>query len=1424
MLFPAAKLGDMVIGLDIHKGLIPAPPSPVPVPGPPLPYPYIGSLFLWLSPQWPSTNVFVNGMPAATVGTKGYSLHVPPIPPHILTPPLQLLSWKWYLQNLLTVVIATNFQIIIGTVRGMIDHAIKGQKVPSAWQSYLSTIEGMHNWSTLFQALMPPAVLPIAEGNSAIGSPTVTVNGAPMAMVGPLFACSCSEIPIVPNAGVMGGGNVMVGITFTDLLMQFAWNAVTDASKFLAGKIVEKIKCKIGLEPIDLVSGCNFEDKTDFELPGPIPFSWVRAYRNLRNDDGPLGFCWTHEYHRYLAAREDGFDYVDSEGMHYALPFLPNIGDTYFHPTAFLQFSRLSETIYRIQTKDNILYSFEFPNLSPRAFLMSVADLNGNEIRFSYNKERRLNQIRDSASRSIAVEYNGERRIARLRLTGDSQEEANNILVAYEYDSHGNLSKVIDAAGNTYIYEYDDNHWMTKKTDRNGYSFHYEYNPIGQCIKSYGDDGLYSGEMQYYLLARTTLFKIPNGSMQTYKYNELNLITGVIDAYGNVSVFNYDRMGNLDSEIDPNDNVRRLAYDERGNIVEEMDFQGRTTQRKWNELNLKIEETNAAGATRKWLHDERGNLVEETDALGAVTQHRYNERGWRIETREPSGDVKRFGYFSSGLLRAVRDQSGRVLERFKYDILGNLVRQEVNGQITRFKYDKLSRLIEIEHPNESRERRTYDAESNLTAHQDAQGRIWRYRYSSWNKLTEETDPLGHTTKYGYNRADELESVTDPGGTLTQYEYDLNDRLARVIRHGTLKETYLRDRAGTVVGKLSQEGQSLVSIEVGEGNRVAAKRYGSRGPSRFEYDEAGRPCSAERNGFVVSLKYDALDRPIEQNWNNDFVKYGYDEQGRFSKIAWSEGAECIFEFDKKEGGLKLTDPSGGVHEIFGIGGQLQAHLLPNGLTELRSLDLDGRLIELSIRRRAGEERPIVFRRKYRYDAAGNLVEIQDGLSRQHANFSYDTLGKLIGVAHSEGLIRKIAYDAAGNPYATPNSEVPAGNRLRRVGEMRYDYDERGNVVRRERDREAVRLAYDESDSLIETETSQKVRTAYGYDAFDKRAWKQTGSQRTEFHWNVHRLCREIRDENSRRIYVYLSPDENAPAMFVDLKRESGGEWQKKSYYIHQDGIGTPIAVSDESGEIVWSLETEPFGQARVNDPLGLDFNLRAPGQYFDTETGLCYNGYRIYDPETNRFLQPDPLGLAGNMNLYAYPANPLQQTDPLGLSTGCGGGKGKPEEEQGKPTAEGTPPAPKSLKQLPKFRGRTPKEIRQMLKEAGWTKVSEGDGLEKSEIWYGPQEGGSQQAVRIDDGGHPSQRGKSGSVPHVHREQVPAEHAEKYKNAYVPEAQTLNDNNQVVPKPATNPNSTDPADRKAWRDWGKQTHNPTAQEPVTPSNPAYYEDM
>ena len=103
-----------------------------------------------------------------------------------------------------------------------------------------------------------------------------------------------------------------------------------------------------------------------------------------------------------------------------------------------------------------------------------------------------------------------------------------------------------------------------------------------------------------------------------------------------------------------------------------------------------------------------------------------------------------------------------------------------------------------------------------------------------------------------------------------------------------------------------------------------------------------------------------------------------------------------------------------------------------------------------------------------------------------------------------------------------------------------------------------------------------------------------------------------------------------------------------YFYQLDQLGTPLSLTDSDNNIVWQANYSVFGKATVtvntiNNP------IRFQGQYYDSESGLHYNHFRYYDPQTGRFISQDPIGLLGGINHYQYAPNHINWIDPLGLS-------------------------------------------------------------------------------------------------------------------------------------------------------------------------------
>jgi RHS repeat-associated protein len=192
--------------------------------------------------------------------------------------------------------------------------------------------------------------------------------------------------------------------------------------------------------------------------------------------------------------------------------------------------------------------------------------------------------------------------------------------------------------------------------------------------------------------------------------------------------------------------------------------------------------------------------------------------------------------------------------------------------------------------------------------------------------------------------------------------------------------------------------------------------------------------------------------------------------------------------------------------------------------------------------------------------------------------------------------------------------------------------------------------------------------YAYDGENRRVLKVSAQGRIYYFYDLSgRLLTEmmIGDPSTSaegKDYVYL-PD--APLARVDwslvdvthpcpplvLNCEPDVELSESDalFYYHTDHLGTPIAMTDGSSALVWKAEYFPFGgmySASTGD------NLRFPGQYFDQETGLHQNWFRDYQPKTGRYLEADPVGQFGGINLYAYALeNPVEFFDLLGLVEG-----------------------------------------------------------------------------------------------------------------------------------------------------------------------------
>lgn len=140
-------------------------------------------------------------------------------------------------------------------------------------------------------------------------------------------------------------------------------------------------------------------------------------------------------------------------------------------------------------------------------------------------------------------------------------------------------------------------------------------------------------------------------------------------------------------------------------------------------------------------------------------------------------------------------------------------------------------------------------------------------------------------------------------------------------------------------------------------------------------------------------------------------------------------------------------------------------------------------------------------------------------------------------------------------------------------------------------------------------------------------------------------REQQSSPVEREWVYL---EGLPVAQFENRYTTGGTFlMSQVTYLHPDHLGTPRSGTDSTSTTVWRWAGDGFG---LGEPTGSrTVPLRFPGQIYSGNSTWHLNYFRTYDARVGRYLESDPIGIAGGTNTYGYVAqNPLATSDPLGL--------------------------------------------------------------------------------------------------------------------------------------------------------------------------------
>ena len=1210
-------------------------------------------------------------MPAVTVGAKSISCHFP-TPPGVfwVRPPTCFM--KWFLTHVGTVALGTIFSTLTAAAGAMLGVQVPTTRQPTGelppqdngnfWQNVQAQLASM-NWMTLFKSLLPPVILPVAEANISMGSPTVTVNGAPLAYIGPLTSGSCSDLPMVPNANTMGFSNVMVGITVKEMLMQFAWNAINGITGILASKAASRAAGCVTGEPIDICTGAVVEDPIDFIIPGPIPFEWVRHYTNVFLKNDSMGWCWTHEYHRYLDINEKHIKYHDEEGRIIQFPRLTESDPVFENKRENMIFRRISEEEYELQRGNAPLMVFNVNTFAPKAMMTEMHTLTGSSMKFIYDKQLHLVSIIDSGNRTYSLKYDNSGRITSIRCVKDSYENDVNIfLIGYEYDKRGDLVAVIDAAGSREQYKYGDEHRMTRRTNKLDYSFHYEYNKSGQCVKSYGDDDLYHVELEYLPSVNMTRVTEPLGGLYIYRFNENSLVTQIIDPYGHGQMFSYDKESNPEAFVDENGDMTMYEYDSSHHKTLETNPNLQEASWKYDNCGRELGKTDTAGNSTSKKYDEKGNCIEEKAPDSSVTYYEYDSLGRKITAIYPDDSILRYKYGPHSLPIALLDGDYNVIEEYEYDALGNCTAVIADGKTTSLHYDSTRRLINVEYPDGTKEKQSYDVEDNILSYTNRLGYTWHSKFGSWNKLLEEIDPQGNKTRYSYNKWDTVDSIIDPNKNMLTFLHDQCNRCTDIKENGNVKESFEYEPAGNVIKCCGPDGKPTLQFIRGKGGQVEKEVLADGKEIVYTYNETGKMASAQSTDFEQEREYDSNGRVAVERYNGNETKFTYSKCGIQESTNFSEEIKIKRFFDAENNELVITDPLGHEHRLQYNNEQCVNRTTSWGLSEKKDIDDEGRIITNKITATNNYYKDTLRTRSYDYNAEDELTQLND--SRLGYRFyGYDRASRLVEISEGSHVSElRYHYDAAGNLMRLPDgrsTKIQQGNRLVHAGNTKYRYDKYGYLYEKSIRNVSTRYYYNSAGLLIRVVHPDATETEYTYDSFRRRIAKKHNGTTTHFLWEQDRLVGERINNSWQRIYIYGRKEDIVPCAFADLKK-NGNTWDGESFAIHTDHIETPFAVSDSKGFIVWEVEFLPYGEVRQVYKNDISFYLRFPGQYFDEETELHYNRHRYYDPELGRYITPDPIGVSGGINLYAFPNNPFKEIDFLGLH-----GNPKKTQEKGR---------------------------------------------------------------------------------------------------------------------------------------------------------------
>ena len=727
----------------------------------------------------------------------------------------------------------------------------------------------------------------------------------------------------------------------------------------------------------------------------------------------------------------------------------------------------------------------------------------------------------------------------------------------------------------------------------------------------------------------------PLGNSQTIEYNDLGQPTQITDAANNVWLRDYDERGLLSQLTDPQGNQTQYQYNHFGQPALITNALGQSTQLLWNAQGELLTEKTPDGQTTHYHYNAQGQIQSAQQANENPTEYLYDLLGHVTQIKLANGQSQHFTYNHSGQLTQYTDEAGRQTQ-YQYDGLSQVRRRiDPMGQTLTYFYDKERNLTGLQNEKGESHQLHYDKNERLIAEVGFDGRQQHYRYNESGHLVEQID--------GSLRPN---PVTNPviKSSEQNHPQNSNEQAQKIPSDDALVTQFQRNSLGQLTAKTTADGEQSTFAYNPSGQLTLAENPQCK--VIYDYDTLGNQIEetqkTETQNQSLIHKYDPLGNRIKTTLpSGQVVSCQYNHQQLFTQVSLDN--EVISQIQRDALGREISKQQGQMisHNRYDPMGRLSSHQVSHQKTQ-----------------------STLIQRGYAYDHAGNLSTIDD-FKKGTTHYRYDALNRLTQV--KSFVSEQFAFDPAGNllaqqstqdtsPQPTNQTQTPqvSGNRLSFLGDRKFEYDSRGNLVKEQRGKGGqlqTEFSYNASNQLIKVTKSKTYKQEeyfYTYDALGRRINKTTPEQSINFFWNGDVLLSEQisntnGQESQSKIYLY-EPDSFKPLAIIQ---------DQQIYHYHLDHLGTPQELTHHNGELAWSVRYKAYGNVVKKVVESIENNLRFQGQYYDVETGLHYNRHRYYDPTTARFISLDPIGLLGGNNNYEYVNNPIAWIDPLGLAAKSG---------------------------------------------------------------------------------------------------------------------------------------------------------------------------